>query len=341
MAIAAAPSLRGIVVRNPTAAGNGRRPSPGVFPTRTSGPTLTRSERPLQALPVRGKIQPTMSSERLSLLAIDAGNTRIKCGLFRVGPDASQTLPECCSERAFPTGAAVTPAEIGVTDSETQAIITGSNPSEVERIISEWPATHPRPLRLPDRNALPLTIDVDYPEKVGIDRLLNAIAANRIRPANEPAILIDSGTATTIDYVNAEGAFCGGAILPGFDLCAKALHEYTALLPLIPMHELLARQSLPDEIGRNTEAAITSGLYWGHVGAVNGLLRRQLHIAGRELEESGQPVTATGGALVLLTGGAASLLKPHLPSIVRYEPHLSLQGLALVAAAQHRTVAVD
>jgi len=282
-----------------------------------------------------------MSADVLSVLAIDAGNTRIKCGLFRVEPEATRTLPDCSGEWAFETDAAVTPETIGVTDSAIPAIITGSNPAEVDRIVSQWPETAPQPLQLPDRSSLPLTIDVDFPEKVGIDRLLNAIAANRIRSENEPVILIDSGTATTIDYVNTEGAFCGGAILPGFDLCAKALNEYTALLPLIPMHELLARESLPDEVGRNTEAAIASGLYWGHVGAVNGLLRRQLHIAGREMEETGQPVSATGGPLVLLTGGAASLLKPHLPSIVRYEPHLSLQGLALVAAAQQRAVAAE
>ncbi|QDU38377.1 Type III pantothenate kinase [Maioricimonas rarisocia] len=282
-----------------------------------------------------------MSSDVLTLLAIDAGNTRIKCGLFRVEPEASRVLPECAGQWAFATGAAVDPAAIGVTDPATPAIITGSNPAEVERIVAEWPVTLPQPLRLSDRSSLPLKIDVDFPEKVGIDRLLNAIAANQIRSEGEPAILIDSGTATTIDYVNADGTFCGGAILPGFELCARALNQYTALLPHIPMHELLARESLPDEVGRNTEAAITSGLYWGHVGAVNGLLRRQMHLAGRELEETGGPAAMTGGPLVLLTGGAATLLQPHMPSIVRYEPHLSLQGLAFVAASQHRAVATD
>ncbi|MFG0334492.1 MAG: type III pantothenate kinase, partial [Maioricimonas sp. JB049] len=259
-----------------------------------------------------------MSSDVLTLLAIDAGNTRIKCGLFNVGPETSRGLPECAGQWAFATGAAIDPSALGVTDPAIPSIITGSNPAEVDRIVAEWPSAYPQPLLPSDRSSLPLKIDVDFPEKVGIDRLLNAIAANRIRGEGEPAILVDSGTATTIDYVNSDGAFCGGAILPGFELCARALNQYTALLPHIPMHELLARESLPDEVGRNTEATITSGLYWGHVGAVNGLLRRQMHLAGRELEETGVPAAATGETLVLLTGGAATLLQPHMPSIVCY-----------------------
>jgi type III pantothenate kinase len=134
--------------------------------------------------------------------------------------------------------------------------------------------------------------------------------------------VISSGTATTVDYVSAAGHFCGGAILPGFDLCAKALHEYTELLPLIRMDSVLDSEMSPAELGRNTQAAITSGLYWGHVGAVKELMRRLMLGGDPHIEP-----------LILLTGGAAPLLYPHLPTIVRHEPHLSLQGLAVVARA--------
>jgi len=258
-----------------------------------------------------------MSVEKL--LVVDAGNTRVKFGTFDVRALTPRTLPVCLHAAAVATGVAIPQA--GFTLPIVRALITGSNPREVDHLVREWPHEWPPPERLEDRASLPIVIDVDFPEKVGIDRLLQAIAANVVREAEQPVIIISSGTATTVDYVDARGRFCGGAILPGFDLCAKALHQYTALLPLIEMSTVLADDAAPAELGKNTEAAITSGLYWGHVGAVRELMRRLMHVDD-----------AHHHPLLLLTGGAAPLLHPHLPTIVRYEPHLALQGLALVAA---------
>lgn len=259
-------------------------------------------------------------------LVVDAGNTRVKLGVFDAAAVSPRALPVCLHAAAVPTGAAMPwekfPSTIG------RALMTGSNPSEVERIAREWPEGWPPPERLADRRRLPIVIDVDFPDRVGIDRLLHAVAANVVRGPEQPAVIISNGTATTVDYVDARGHFCGGAILPGFDLCAKALHEYTALLPLIEMSSVLSDDAAPAELGRNTEAAITSGLYWGHVGAVKELMRRLMHVG----EAHHHP-------LLLLTGGAAPLLHPHLPTIVRYEPHLALQGLALVAATTNEAVA--
>lgn len=258
-----------------------------------------------------------MSSQ--TILVVDAGNTRVKLGTFDVLNLFPRTLPVCRQSAAVPTGAAVPWAEFSMPI--TRAIITGSNPREVDRVSREWPRDWPPPERPVDRKRLPIVIDVDLPEKVGIDRLLQAIAANVVREPEQPAVIISSGTATTVDYVDARGHFCGGAILPGFDLCAKALHQYTALLPLIDMTAVIENNAPPAELGRNTHAAITSGLYWGHVGAVKELMRRLMHVGD-----------AHHHPLLLLTGGAAPLLHPHLPTIVRYEPHLALQGLALIAA---------
>jgi type III pantothenate kinase len=105
---------------------------------------------------------------------------------------------------------------------------------------------------------------------------------------------------------------------PGFDLCARALHHYTALLPLIPLEEL--GEAVPEAIGENTRAAMRSGLFWGQVGAVKELLAQQ----SRSLESE--------DPLVLVTGGGGALLMRELPS-ARWLPHLSLQGLALVVDA--------
>ncbi len=216
-------------------------------------------------------------------------------------------------------------------------VVAGSNPGEVGRVCRAWPATWAPPHCLADRADLGLPIDVDFPENVGIDRLLNAVSANVLRGERQPAIIIDSGTATTVDYVSPAGAFCGGAILPGFDLCARALHEYTALLPLVPMSRIIQRDGLPAELGRNTDAAITSGLYWGHVGAVKELMRRLMHVAAPGEGASSAAASASELPFLVLTGGAAPLLLPHLPTFVCHEPHLALQGLALVALRNQRS----
>lgn len=270
------------------------------------------------------------------LIVVDAGNTRVKLGVFDRAKEDARTLPSCGAFAAVRCGEALPIFELlaqtgGPQVGAMRGAVTGSNPPEVERVVREWPADWPAPNVVANRSQFGLKINVDYPEKVGIDRLLNAVAANVLRGERQPAVIIDSGTATTVDHISPRGAFCGGAILPGFDLCAKALHEYTALLPLVQMSQLLD-EAQPLELGRNTEAAITSGLYWGHVGAVKELMRRLMHARSSDAGDPGpSPAAASELPLLLLTGGAAPLLLPHLPTFVRHEPHLALQGLALVA----------
>ena len=187
--------------------------------------------------------------------------------------------------------------------------------------MAEWPETLGAPPRHIRNTAdFPLTIEVAEPRRVGIDRLLNAVAVNQLRVAERPAVVVDSGTATTVDLVSADGAFAGGAILPGLALSAKGLHEYTALLPLVSVAEL--GQATPEPLGRNTRAAIRSGLFWGQLGAVKELIKRQ---AGNEVD-------------VVVTGGGGALLAAHLPH-ARFEPHLSLQGLVLAAEISPSTPA--
>ena len=113
----------------------------------------------------------------------------------------------------------------------------------------------------------------------------------------------------------------GGRFLPGFELAARSLHEYTALLPLVLIEDLTGESR--DPVGDDTIGAIRSGLFWGHVGAVRELLAR--------FETTFAPATP----LVLLTGGGAKLLAAEFPGAL-WEPHLSLQGLALVAVKAMR-----
>lgn len=256
------------------------------------------------------------------ILAIDVGNSRIKVGLFADDPSGE---PMCLKQAVFALGdpwrGQDLPWEEIRQGDAVRSVIAGANPFGIDKVIDGWPENDWGTPRVISHTAdFPLTINVDAPRQVGIDRLLNAVAVNRIRAANQTAIIIDSGTATTVDLVSADGAFCGGAILPGFELCARALHQYTALLPLISLNELA--EHVPAARGRHTRAALHSGLYWGQIGAVRELVGRLI------AEES------TKDVLLVLTGGGAPLLQDSLANQnALCKPYLALEGLVLVDRA--------
>jgi type III pantothenate kinase len=153
-------------------------------------------------------------------------------------------------------------------------------------------------------------IKVDQPSEVGADRLLNALAGHW--RYGGPLLVIDFGTATTFDVVDGEGAYLGGAIAPGINLSIEALHQAAARLPRIG----IGRPSAV--IGRNTVAAMQSGVYWGYIGLIEGL-------AARIRVESGLDLT------VVATGGLAPLFAEASPVIEHIDPDLTLDGLRLLA----------
>ena len=256
------------------------------------------------------------------LLAADVGNTRAKFALLKAGQ--SQKLPETLSSFIWKYDVPFARAELqtfansqGAT--ELECYLSGSHLGRIEEIVEFWPSELPEPRVIRTSTELPIELLVDYPDKVGVDRVLNAIAT-RFEQPGVPTVTIDTGTATTIDVVSAAGAFLGGAILPGYELSAHALHDYTNKLPLIPLQEILGE--VPAVIGKNTHAALRSGLIWGQVGAVNEVVTRiQQELA---LTEVKRPA-------IYLTGGAADLLQPHLNFKTIERPQLTLQGLACVA----------
>jgi type III pantothenate kinase len=151
---------------------------------------------------------------------------------------------------------------------------------------------------------------------VGVDRLADAAAVNCLRGTGLPALIIDLGSALKVDMVSAEGAFAGGAIMPGIGMSARALHEYTDLLPLVEVTDV------PPALGTSTVAAMQSGLYWGAVGAARELVARLFAGGPRG------PIYLTGGAGALLAGVLADA-SDEPPQFV---PHLTLAGIALAAA---------
>ncbi len=258
-------------------------------------------------------------------LVVDVGNTRYKFAFleqFWADDELSlNKLPECYGTIAYENDEPICWREIQklLADPSKQLVrvlISGSHPDRMDDLAAIFPADLPEPRVILYADELPVCLDVQHPETVGLDRILNVMAVNRLRSPAHWAIIVDTGTATTIDVVSCSGAFQGGAILPGYELAAHSLHDYTELLPLISMEEIL--EEPPDVVGRQTNHAVRSGLFWGQVGAVN-------EIVSRISEELHQTTQAEGE--FYLTGGAAPLLRPHLNRPFRYYPQLTLQGL--------------
>lgn len=152
-------------------------------------------------------------------------------------------------------------------------------------------------------------IRMDNPREVGADRIVNAAAAHHLYGG--PVIIIDLGTATTFDIVSREGDYIGGVIAPGITMGAEALSTRTAVLPRV---ELVAPKRT---IGSNTVAAIQSGLIFGYVGLIEGVVAR----IQKELGEK---------ARVVATGGYAELMAREIKIIERVNPDLTLIGLRLI-----------
>jgi type III pantothenate kinase len=188
--------------------------------------------------------------------------------------------------------------------------------TRLEAAVAEVSATKHRPLR--QRRIghldLPLAVALEEPHKVGIDRLAAAAAAGLVKPAGRPAVVVDCGTAVTVDLVAADGRFLGGAILPGPALMARALAEGTSKLPAVAA---LVGGELPAMPGRSTAEAIAAGIGYGIRGAVARLVAEARSAAG-------------GDAATILTGGWSDAVRDVLPD-ARLIPDLVLAGIGLAA----------
>jgi type III pantothenate kinase len=249
------------------------------------------------------------------LLVVDAGNTNIVFavhdpsgwrGVWRIRTDAQRTS----DEYAVWLNSLLTLS--GLKREQISAAVIGTVvPAalyHLRRLCRDWFSVEP----LIARAALDwgFEIKVDQPAEVGADRLLNAMAGHRT--FGGPLIVVDFGTATTFDVVDKTGAYLGGVICPGINLSIEALHQAAARLPRIGIGR---PQSV---IGRATVPAMQSGIYWGYVGLIEGLL-------ARIKTEFGGPMK------VIATGGLAPLFAEGTLMIDNIEPDLTLDGLRMLA----------
>jgi type III pantothenate kinase len=243
---------------------------------------------------------------RSDYLLIDVGNGRTKFGLA--------SREEIQEQRDAPTA--------GLSSGELDEVLQGW---QFDRIVtsSVVPAATEKLKRhfssgmLVLRHDVSLGIGITYPkpETIGADRLANAVALARLYAA--PGIVIDFGTAVTFDIVDASASYVGGVIAPGLRLMTDYLHERTALLPHVDLHE-------PDHaIGKSTVEAILSGAAHGYRGMVRGILEALRH-------ELGNPP----GLRVIATGGDAAWIASTMPEIERVDEDLTLHGLRLVGNLQ-------
>jgi len=162
------------------------------------------------------------------------------------------------------------------------------------------------PLIIGENIELGIQVRTLKPSEVGSDRLVNALGALALY--SPPLIVVDSGTAITLDVIGSDGAFEGGVIAPGVHLSMEALHAAAAKLPRI------ALQRPRHVVGNDTVSAIQSGVFWGHVALIEGMI-------ARIKAERNEPMT------VVATGGVASLFRDATPAIDHFDPDLTIRGL--------------
>lgn len=245
------------------------------------------------------------------LLVLDAGNTNITAGLFdgrklvsqfrlisdAKAPAASLSRRLAAGAKRFKPKACIYGSVVPPLDKKLEAAVKGAFGLKARAVTP--------------KTKLGMKLKVKTPGQVGADRILNALAAKELYGG--PAVVIDFGTATTFDCVSRRGDYLGGAILPGPNMAAWALHARTAKLPLVPV----ARPRRV--IGRDTVECIQAGLYYGYLGMIDNVLSltvAELHAAGE------------GRARVVATGGLARLFSADMPRCSQ-APDLTLEGLRI------------
>ncbi len=248
------------------------------------------------------------------LLTLDIGNTNMVIGVYKEKKLLEHWRLETKKER--------TADEFGILlkelfqfahlsfDQVQGVIISSVVPTldfAIERMCHRYLKL--KPIWVTDRTQTPIKIKLDNPKEIGADRLVNAVAGYKIYKG--PLIIVDFGTATTFDYINARGEYLGGMIAPGIAISNEALFEKASKLPHVEI------KKPKKAIGKNTIESMQAGIYYGYVGMVDEIVRRMM------AEMKSKPK-------VIATGGFTSLIVPESKTIKKTDAFLTLEGLRLI-----------
>ncbi len=248
------------------------------------------------------------------IITVDIGNTNVVIGLYRaseliahwrLSSQTARTRDECwilLSSLLKSSSIEVDQIEGGIISSVVPNLTW-----TFILVLEDY--FHLNPIVVSSDLALDLKILYEDPRAVGADRICNAVAGFHF--FGGPLVILDFGTATTFDIVSANNEYLGGIIAPGIELTASVLHQRAARLPKV---ELKFPASV---IGTTTESSIQSGLMFGTVELINGLI-------DRIEQQLGHPVKTVA------TGGLAKVVAPYTNKIERIEPFLTLDGLRLI-----------
>jgi type III pantothenate kinase len=248
------------------------------------------------------------------LLVIDVGNSNIVFGIYegarlvrdwRISTDKSKTT----DEYGILVHDLFRLAGIGLTDVK-DLIISSVVPTltgVLDKLSHDYFGRKPYIVGPGIKTGMP--IHYDNPKEVGADRIVNAVAGyEKFRTS---LIIVDFGTATTFDYVNRKGEYCGGAIAPGLAVSMEALFQKASKLPRV---EILKP---PTIIAKNTVNSMQAGIFYGYVGLVDGIVARM-------------KAESKDNAKVIATGGLAGLIAPESKTVEAVEEFLTLEGLRIL-----------
>ena len=248
------------------------------------------------------------------LLALDAGNSNITIGAFEGRKLVCQWRLRTVHEQTADEWGMLLHnlfAPAGLDNERVDGMIISSVVPPIDRTLAFTAERYfqVEALFVGPTTDIGLTIRYDNPNEVGADRLVNAVAG--FRKYGGPCVIVDFGTTVNFDVISKEGDYLGGAIAVGIGMGIEALFHKTARLPLVEF------RPPKDVVGTNTVASMQSGLYYGAVGAIDGILERIVAKMGAETR-----VIATGGQAQLIASGSR-----YLKTV---DEHLTLEGLQMI-----------
>jgi type III pantothenate kinase len=247
-------------------------------------------------------------------VVVDIGNSRIKWGDCRSGK-VGELFASLAGDNPEEWEAQLHKWELR---SQLTWAVAGVQPRWQE-VFTRWAEARGDRIQAVTHERISIPIEVDEPKAVGIDRLLNALAANRMKPTTAQAIVISVGTAVTVDLVLENGSFAGGAIFPGPRLMAESLHQFTAKLPLVKIEEV--DHSPPP--GANTQSAIRNGISFAIMGGASLLVGAMIT---KRTQNVSTWVFMTGGAL-----GNMEIFPFDKVERIKFCPNLTLEGIRIAA----------